>query len=42
MERFPMLMDWQDQNSKNGYLAKKQSTDSMQSPSIFQLNSSMN
>jgi hypothetical protein len=26
---------------KNAYLAKKQSTDSMQSPSKFQLNSSM-
>jgi hypothetical protein len=22
MERSPMLMDWQDQDSKNGYLAK--------------------
>jgi hypothetical protein len=22
MERCPMLMDWQDQYSKNGYLAK--------------------
>jgi hypothetical protein len=22
MERFPMLMDWQDQYNKNGYLAK--------------------
>jgi hypothetical protein len=40
MERSPMLMDLQDQYSKNGYLAKNQSTDSMQSPSKFQLNSS--
>ena len=23
MERSPMLMDWQDQYSKNGYLAKR-------------------
>jgi hypothetical protein len=29
MERSPMLMDGQDQYSKNGYLAQKQSTDSM-------------
>jgi hypothetical protein len=35
-------MDWQDQYRKNGYLAKKQSIDSMQSPSKFQLNSSTN
>ena len=28
MERSPMLMDWQDQYSKNGYLAK----------AIYQLN----
>jgi hypothetical protein len=42
MEKSPMLMDWQDQYNKNGYLAKKQSTDSMQFPSKFQLNSSTN
>jgi hypothetical protein len=38
-----MLVDWQNQYSKNGYLAKKkQSIDSMQSPSKFQLNSLTN
>ena len=42
MERSLMLMDWQDQCSKNGLSCQKQSTDSMQSPSKFQLNSSMN
>jgi hypothetical protein len=38
----PMLMDWQDQYSKNWLSCQKQSTDSMQSPSKFQLNSSTN
>jgi hypothetical protein len=37
-----MLMDWQDQYSKKWLSCQKQSTDSMQSPSKFQLNSSMN
>jgi uncharacterized protein (DUF736 family) len=42
MERSPMLMDWQDQYSKNGYLAKSNLQIQMQSPSKFQLNSSKN
>jgi hypothetical protein len=37
MERSPIIMDCQDQYSKNGYLSKKESTDSMQSLSKFQL-----
>jgi hypothetical protein len=40
MERSPMLMDWQDQDSKNGYLAKShlqiQCNPHQNSNSIFQ------
>ena len=40
MKRSPMLMEWQDQYSQKWLSCRKQSTDSMQSPSKFQLNSS--
>ena len=40
MERSPRLMDWQDKHRKKWSSYKKQSTDSIQSLSIFQHNSS--
>jgi hypothetical protein len=36
MERSPVLMDWYNQHSKNGYTYQKQSTYLMQFPSKSQ------
>jgi hypothetical protein len=32
MERYPMLMDWQDLYSKKDYISESKATDSLQSP----------
>jgi hypothetical protein len=36
MESSPMFMDWQNQCCENGYITRKKTTCSMQSPSKFQ------